>query len=160
MRFEPAGRFPVPTSLVAVLVMLLLVPAVPGRLGAQQQGPKRAVVRTAHALHDALASGDSARVLELLADEVRVYESGHAETRAEYRSGHLPVDIEFASGTDREILTEHVRTSGDGMALYTSEYRTTGTFRGEKVDSRGTETLVVERRPVGWRIVHVHWSSR
>ena len=148
-----------PAACVALLV-LPLVPAVAPSARAQETSPaEEAVRRVADGLHGALASGDSARVLELLADEVRVYESGHAETRAEYRAGHLGIDIEFAGGTEREVLSDRVRTSGD-MALYLAEYRTTGTFRGEEVDGRGTETLVMERRPEGWRIVHIHWSSR
>ena len=144
---------------LAACAALLLLPAVAPDAPAQEASAEEAARRAAGQLHGALASGDSARVLELLADEVRVYESGHAETRAEYRGGHLGIDIEFAAGTEREVLSERVRTSGD-MALYLAEYRTTGTFRGEDVDSRGTETLVLERRPEGWRIVHIHWSSR
>ncbi len=142
---------------------LLLLPALVPRAAAQETPTSAAgedVREVADQLHEALASGDSARVLELLAEDVRVYESGHAETRAEYRAGHLGVDIEFAGGTEREILTEHVRIPEEEMALYLAEYRTTGTFRGEEIDSRGTETLVMERGPDGWRIVHIHWSSR
>ena len=144
-------------TLVACGVLLLA--AWPRALPAQEASAEEAVRRVADGLHEALASGDSARVLELLADGVRVYESGHAETRDEYRAGHLGIDIEFAGGTEREVLSERVRTSGD-MALYLAEYRTTGTFRGEETDGRGTETLVMERRGEGWRIVHIHWSSR
>lgn len=151
---------PAPALLAPLLAALLLLPLAPHGLAAQETGGERAVVRTAHTLHDALASGDSARVLELLSPDVRVYEAGHAETRSEYRSGHLSADIEFVGSMDREILAEHVRSSGGDRALYLSEYRMTGTFRGEEVDSRGTETLVMERRPEGWRIVHIHWSSR
>ena len=140
----------------------LLIPALAPEASAQQRdtAPAEAVRRVAGQLHEALSSGDSARVLDLLAEDVRVYESGHAETRAEYRAGHLGVDIEFSGGTEREVLSEHVRSVGDGMALYMAEYRTTGSFRGEEIDSHGTETLVMERRTEGWRIVHIHWSSR
>lgn len=149
-----------PAPLTGLLVALLLLPLGPIGLAAQQSEADEAVLRTAHELHEALSTGDSARVLELMADEVRVYEAGHAETRSEYRSGHLSADIEFVGDMEREILSEHVRTTGDDMALYLSEYRMTGAFRGEDVDSRGTETLVMEPGPDGWRIVHVHWSSR
>lgn len=147
-------------ALVALGVVLLA--AWPSESEAQGTTPtdEEAVREVADQLHEALASGDSARVLELLAPDVRVYESGHAETRAEYRAGHLGVDIEFAGGTEREVLTEHVRIPEEEMALYLAEYRTTGTFRGEEIDSHGTETLVLERGPQGWRVVHIHWSSR
>lgn len=148
-------------ALAACAAALLLPPLAPE--ASAQQGDTasdEAVRRVAGQLHRALSSGDSARVLELLAEDVRVYESGHAETRAEYRAGHLGVDIEFSRGTDREVLSEHVRIPGDDLALYMAEYRTTGTFRGEEIDGRGTETLVMEHGQQGWRIVHIHWSSR
>jgi len=146
-----ASAAPRPAALAAcaALLVLPLVPAVAPSAQAQEAGAEEAVRRVADGLHAALASGDSARVLGLLADGVRVYESGHAETREEYRAGHLGIDIEFAGGTEREVLSERVRLSGD-VALYLAEYRTTGTFRGEEIDGRGTETLVMERRPEGW----------
>lgn len=146
--------------LLVAVVVALGAPALAGEARAQADSPEEAVRTSAHRLHDALAAGDSAAVLELLADDVRVYESGHAETRPEYRAGHLAVDIEFAGAVERETLSEHVRTSGEGVAVYLSEYRATGTFRGNEIDSHGTETLVMERRPDGWKIVHIHWSSR
>lgn len=145
------------TVALAACAAALLLPSLAPEASAQQED---AVRRVADRLHRALASGDSAGVLGLLAEDVRVYESGHAETRAEYRAGHLGVDIEFSRGTDREVLSEHVRSPGDDLALYMAEYRTTGTFRGEEIDGRGTETLVMERGQQGWRIVHIHWSSR
>ncbi len=162
MKRSPNPLLPVPlrrATLVACGVVLLT--AWPFEAGPPEapSADEEAVRRVAGELHEALASGDSARVLELLDEDVRVYESGHAETRSEYRAGHLRVDIEFAGGTEREVLSEQVRSAGDGMALYLAEYRTTGTYRGEQIDSRGTETMVLERGPDGWRIVHIHWSS-
>ena len=150
------------TVALAACAAALLLPSLAPEASAQQgeTAPEEAVRRVADRLHRALASGDSARVLELLAEDVRVYESGHAETRSEYRAGHLGVDIEFSRGTDREVLSEHVRIPGRDMALYLAEYRSTGTFRGEEIEGRGTETLVMERGQQGWRIVHIHWSSR
>lgn len=156
---ERPGRQP---ASLAACALLLWLPALAATSPAQEANPSAedAARRVAGQLHAALSSGDSAQVLELLDDDVRVYESGHAETRDEYRAGHLGVDIEFAQGTEREVLSERVRSAGDGMALYMAEYRTTGTFRGEQVDSRGTETLVMARGPDRWRVVHIHWSSR
>lgn len=163
MKRSPNPLLPVllrrPTLVACGVVLLAAWPSEPHRQEARPAA-EEAVRRVAGQLHEALSAGDSARVLDLLAGDVRVYESGHAETRAEYRAGHLGIDIEFAGGTERTVLSERVRTSGDDMALYLAEYRATGTFRGEQIDSRGTETLVMERGPDGWRIVHIHWSSR
>src|SRR5688572_17584075 len=52
-----------------------------------------ALVRRFDAL---MAAGDSAGLLGLLADDAVVLESGGLETRAEFRSHHLPADIGFA----------------------------------------------------------------
>jgi ketosteroid isomerase-like protein len=128
---------------------------------AQAQAPQaddevRAVVQ---ALGAALAAGDSARVLELLHPAAVIHENGHAETRAQYRGGHLRSDIAFAAATARTTSADDVRIIGDA-ALYTSRYHVTGRFRDRDIDSRGTETMVLQRTVEGWRIVHIHWSSR
>lgn len=149
----------------AVLVAVALVS--PGWLpapGAAQPADRDVVdttevAATVAAFHGALAAGDSARALELLHPEVRVFEGGRAESLSQYRSGHLAADMEFSGSVDREILSENVTGSGN-RALYLSEYRMTGTFRGEDVEARGTETMVLVRTPDGWRIRHIHWSSR
>ena len=129
---------------------------------AQTPDADQSVKETVHAFHEALAAGDSARALDLLHPDVRVYESGHAETFSEYRSGHLGADMAFAAGTEREVLSEEITRSpgGDG-ALYLSTYRVTGTFRDREIDSHGTETMVLVPAADGrWRILHIHWSSR
>lgn len=123
---------------------------------AARQAEVRAVVE---GFHSALEAGDSAAALARLHPDALIYEGGHAESVAEYRGGHLPADIAFASATTREITRESVSIWGD-QALYTSESRTTGRYRGREIDSHGTETVVLVRTPDGWRIRHIHWSSR
>ena len=49
--------------------------------------------------------------------------------------------------------------AGD-LATVISEGETTGTFKGKPIDSVTLETMTLRRGPDGWRIVHVHWSSR
>lgn len=107
----------------------------------------------------ALASGDSAAVLALLHPEVRVFESGHAETAEEYRAGHLPADMEFLAGVEAATTWERL-TATDGLALYESTYQATGRFRDREIDVRGVETLVLTPVDGEWRIRHIHWSSR
>jgi ketosteroid isomerase-like protein len=109
--------------------------------------------------HRALASGDSARVIELLHPEALIYEAGHPETVDEYRAGHLAADIAFAAAVEREVVREHVRPLGQAV-LYLAETRARGTFRGRNIDSRGVETVVLIPSDGAWRIAHVHWSSR
>lgn len=109
--------------------------------------------------HSALAAGDSLAALERLHPDVLVYESGHAESLSEYRSGHLPADMSFARATRREVTEHDVVHRGD-VAIYTSESSITGTWREREIDATGAETIVVVRTPEGWRIRHIHWSSQ
>lgn len=107
----------------------------------------------------ALAAGDSLAALALLHDDVVIYEAGHAETREQYRSGHLGSDMAFAAAVKRTTLADDVLITGDA-ALYTSEYTAAGRFRNRDIDSHGTETMVLLRTEDGWKIRHIHWSAR
>lgn len=120
-----------------------------------RQAEVRSVV---DAFHAALAAGDSVAALDRLHPDVLIYESGHAETFEEYRSGHLASDMAFAAAVRRERTGHSTDLWGD-TALFTSESRTTGTWRGREIDARGVETMVLVRTPDGWRIRHIHWSS-
>src|SRR5687768_3651233 len=77
------------------LILVLIACVFPaGTLLAQTDSA--AVAATVASYHRALANGDSATALSLLADDAVILESGGIETRAEYRSHHLSSDIEFA----------------------------------------------------------------
>jgi ketosteroid isomerase-like protein len=123
--------------------------------GAEEGEVRDAVERYARAL----ASGDSLAALELLHADVVIFEGGHAETREQYRSGHLRSDIAFAAAVPRTTISDRVLITGD-VALYTSEYTARGRFRNRDIDSHGTETMVLLRTTGGWKIRHIHWSSR
>ena len=147
---------------IAVGVVLILLTCTYGRAEAQvvadetTRGEVRSVVES---YARALASGDSLAALALLHEEVVIYEGGHAETREEYRSGHLRSDIAFASAVKRTVTADDVLLLG-GAALYTSEYTAAGRFRDRDIDSHGTETMLLVRTADGWKIRHIHWSSR
>ena len=142
--------------LFTLMLAALVTPLAGQATDADRQGEVRALVR---AFHSALESGDSAAALGYLHPDVVIFEGGHAETLAQYRSGHLRGDIAFASAIHREIVDAAAMVWGD-QALYTSTSRTTGQYRGREIDSRGTETMVLVRTSEGWRIRHIHWSSR
>ncbi len=141
---------------LAVALAALAAPLTGQATDAAREAEVRAVVEGFHA---DLAAGDSAIALGRLHPDVLIYESGHAESLAEYRGAHLGADIGFASATTREVTAETVNVWGD-QALYMARSRTTGRYRGRDVDMEGTETMVLIRTPQGWRIRHVHWSSR
>jgi ketosteroid isomerase-like protein len=116
----------------------------------------RAVVQ---AFKDALAAGDSTAALGYLHPDLVVYEAGHAETLAEYRAGHLAADMEFSAAVETTVLEQGVIVRPE-MALWVSESESKGEFRGQAIDSHGTETVVLLPTDAGWKILHVHWSSR
>lgn len=139
----------------------LLIPALlvlPTRAGAQSRD-SLAVAEVVATLHAALAAGDSGAVLDLLADDVLVLESGATETRAEYRQHHLPADIAFARAVPGARTIVRITVSGDA-AWVTSTSRTTGTYRDRPINSAGAELIVLTRESSGWRIRAIHWSSR
>lgn len=106
-----------------------------------------------------MAAGDSAGLLALLADDVVVLESGGLETRAEFRSHHLPADIGFAravKGTQGPIT---VRVQGD-VAWASSTTTVLGEVRGRAINSVSAELMVLSRESGRWKIRAIHWSSR
>lgn len=117
------------------------------------------VAATVDRYHRSLASGDSAGALALLAPDAVILESGSAESRAEYRSHHLPADIKFARAVPSRRGPVRVKVQGDA-AWATSTSTTQGEFRGRAVNSAGAELMVLTRTHDGWRIAAIHWSSR
>lgn len=111
------------------------------------------------AFHAALSRGDTGAALALLSDDAIVYEGGEAETKAQYASHHLAADAAFAAAVRSTRTRRTAQIAGD-VAWIVSEGRTTGQYRERAVDSYTTETMVLRRGPSGWRIVHIHWSSR
>ncbi|MEO6526958.1 MAG: nuclear transport factor 2 family protein [Gemmatimonadaceae bacterium] len=125
-----------------------------------------AVAQTMTSFHEALAAGDSAGALALLTPDATILESGGTESRAEYRSHHLPADIEFARAV--ESVRGPIRVSVLGDVAWASATSTAqGDFRGRAVRSAGAELMVLTRvaradaaRGASWQINAIHWSSR
>lgn len=117
-------------------------------------------VAAVDAFHAALGAGDTAGALTFLAPDVTIFEEGGAErSRDEYASHHLASDAAFAAASEAMVARRSGRADGD-IAWITSEGRTTGQFNGRAVDRLTTETMVLKRHADGWRIHHIHWSSR
>lgn len=109
--------------------------------------------------HEALARGDSAGALALLAEDAVILEAGGIESRAEYRAHHLPADIRFASAVPAKGGPLQVALAGD-VAWVSSTSEVVGSFEGRAVNSVGAELAVLTRSADGWRIRAIHWSSR
>jgi opacity protein-like surface antigen len=112
------------------------------------------------AFHAFLESGDSTAALAMLDPEVTIYESGRAETLAEYRGAHLLEDIAFAQAVESTVIEEWAGFDAR-QAIVGRVYGAKGTFQGREIDAVTTETVFLLRTPGGsWRIRHLHWSSR
>ena len=118
-----------------------------------------AVAKVVNDFHAALAKGDSGAALRLLEIDAIILESGALERRSEYRSHHLPADIEFAKtvAAKRGPLQVTVK----GIAAWTAATsETKGEFKGRAIDSTGAESMILTKEAGGWRIRSIHWSSR
>lgn len=157
-------------SLTVVLTVALALLTAPAALAAQggatpPSGPapspeaEAEVREVVEGFGRALAAADSIAALGHLHPDVVIYEGGHAETLEEYRSHHLGHDIAFLQATEQATTREQVTVSGD-VALSLRESATRGRYRDREVNALGTETLVLVRTPEGWKIRHIHWSSR
>ena len=147
------------TQRAAILPLLLLLLGTVAPARALGQADSAEVASVVHRYHHALAAGDSVAALALLTADAVILESGGMETRAEYRSHHLPADIEFARAIASERSEVGVRVQGDA-AWASSTSTTQGEFRGRQINSAGAELMVLVRTPDGWRIAAIHWSSR
>lgn len=117
-------------------------------------------VATLEAFHHALGEGRGADALSLLAEDALIFESGGAEvSRAAYADHHLGADMAFLADMSVTTLGRDLRGEAD-LVVIMSRTRTTGTRDGRAIDLPGTETAVLARGNEGWRIVHLHWSSR
>ena len=138
------------------LAVMLLVPAG----AAAQQSPEEGAVRAvATAFGKALAAGDSLAIIAMLHPDIVIFEGGSWESLEDYRKGHLRADMRFLQGLTQETVRDVIRISGD-LALLTREYNTKGTSGERTIDSIGVETMVLAKTADGWKIRHIHWSSR
>lgn len=117
-------------------------------------------VRVVDAFGEALKANRIEEASQLLAEDVLVLESGGAErTRAQYLAEHAAADAAYLQGAEQQLTARRARVAGD-LAWVGSETRTTTHKDGKTRTSLGTETMVLRRTDAGWRIVHIHWSSR
>lgn len=112
------------------------------------------------AFHAALANGDLDGARGFLEPDVRIFEGGGAEQSAEeYASHHMQSDAAFLKDAEVTLLSQSGDAAG-GLAWIATE--STIVQRGESRAAGivSTETMVLRESPAGWRILHIHWSSR
>ena len=142
-----------------VNALILSIALLGSTTGVHAQADASAVTAVIDAYHSALASGDSATALTLLADDVTILESGGVETKTEYRNGHLRGDMAFAQAVPRERGRIHVQMAGD-VAWAWSTSVTEGRMGEREVNAQGAELMVLQRVDGTWKIKAIHWSSR
>ncbi len=146
-----------PTWEVNFATLVFNVTALSGGRGSSSDSIE--VAATVQRFDAALAAGDSAAALALLANDVLVLESGGIQNRDEYRSQHLAADIASTRAVPSRRSPVTVRIRGD-VAWASSTSTTEGEYRGRQINSAGAALMVLSREGEGWKIRAIHWSSR
>jgi mono/diheme cytochrome c family protein len=106
-----------------------------------------------------LAHGKTREAAALLDPKVLIFEGGGAErSREEYASHHLNSDAEFLKTANVVVGKRSGAVVGDLAWIATeSELKTQGT---KPLNLLSTETMALRKTAQGWRITHIHWSSK
>lgn len=108
----------------------------------------------------ALGAGDLIKAGAELDPGVIILESGGAErSRDEYLSGHARNDANFLKSAMVTLKRRSAQASGD-LAWVASESQIHAMKGEEMLMIDSTETVVLRKSGEGWKIVHIHWSSR
>ena len=106
--------------------------------------------------YGAIAAGNAADAMHLIAPDAVFVESGKIETRAEYEMNHLPADIEF----EREVkaMRGPMQVTFDGRntawVISRAEYD-----EGNPEKYINTQLMVLTRDSGDWRIRTISWST-
>ncbi|MDP9198769.1 MAG: nuclear transport factor 2 family protein [Pseudomonadota bacterium] len=120
----------------------------------------RAAVATVDRFFAALSAGDLVRAGAELDPDLIVLESGGGEySAAEYLGGHARHDAEFLKDAELAPARRIARISGD-LAWVASAGELRVQKEGESATYASAETMVLRSTADGWKIVHIHWSSR
>jgi len=144
---------------------LFLLSMLPGP--AMGEGPQidvpeaaQAAAATVDRFFAALSVGDLDRAGAELDPDVIILESGGAEhSAAEYLGGHAKGDAEFLKTAQQKPGHRTARVGGD-FAWVASESELVVQQDGKPVTIESAETMVLRSTAAGWKIVHIHWSSR
>ncbi len=108
----------------------------------------------------ALSTGDLDRAAAELDPAVIILESGGAERSAEeYLGGHAKADAEFLQAAEHRLVRRTARIAGP-LAWIASESELAVQQDGKPATILSVETMVLQSTASGWKIVHIHWSSR
>lgn len=96
----------------------------------------------------------------LLDPKALILESGSSERiRDEYLQSHAMADAAFMQTAQQQLRYRQARAEGN-VAWVGSESMLRTVKDGKEVVILSTETMVLRKGQDGWRIIHIHWSSR
>lgn len=99
-------------------------------------------------------------VMRMLHPSVLVLESGGSErSRDEYMAQHATADALFLQKAHIELRYRQAHADG-GFAWVGTESTVLLQENGKKKVLKTSETMLLKKANDGWKIVHIHWSSR
>ena len=147
-------------KLFSALIALGLLAAAPVAAAAADADALAEPAAAVEAFSAALIKGDAAAASQLLDPAITIFESGWIErSRQEYAAHHMAEDTKFLRSATVTRLSRVGERIGDSAWIAT-EARITSSAGAKPVDIVSTETMVLHKTAAGWRIVHIHWSSR
>ncbi|MEO5596879.1 MAG: nuclear transport factor 2 family protein [Lysobacteraceae bacterium] len=97
---------------------------------------------------------------KLLDPKVLILESGSSErSRDEYLQSHAIADAAFMQTADQQLRYRQAQAEGT-IAWVGTESILSRMQDGKPMHLLSTETMILRKGPEGWKIVHIHWSSR
>ncbi len=97
---------------------------------------------------------------KLLDPQVLILESGGSErSRDEYMGGHAIADAAFLQNAQQQLRYRQAQAEGN-FAWVATESTLNKMENDKKSVLLSTETMLLKKTAQGWRIVHIHWSSR
>jgi ketosteroid isomerase-like protein len=144
------------------LLLCFAVPAPTHETEPQIDVPEaaEAAVATVDRFFSAMSTGNLEEAGALLDPQVIILESGGAEhSAAEYLGGHAKGDAEFLKGAHHALTRRTARAEGQ-LTWVASESELHAEKDGKPATYVSTETMLLRSGEDGWKIVHVHWSSR
>lgn len=107
-----------------------------------------------------LGKGQLERARQLMAPEAIVLADGRVlGNRDTYIDGAAKADVAALGSVQRELMRRDAH-AGPNFSWVMSELRLRGPSAARGQGDVVVETMLLARRGNGWKIVHIHWSSR
>lgn len=107
----------------------------------------------------ALSRGDIEQIKALVASDAIIFEEGSVEwSFAEYERNHLPQDIRFMRRVERTVKDQQEIRQGP-LAIVLTQAELKGK-NASIIHMAMLETMILKQSSTGWKIVHIHWSSK